>query len=189
MATVQLRNLSALQRALRTLGSRGEDAMVQAMRNTARYGVAAVVRTSATTKPRPKASGDYERSWLVVKIKDGATVSNSARHAIFVEVGRKPGRRPPRDAIIEWLLQKRIGSRSKISKLRKKGGRTILASTRGAMKERARVRFLALKIASRIGRLGIAGRWILFRTMPKIAKRARHEIRKAIRSLTKNPPR
>ena len=169
MAVVNLRKLSDLPRVLVKFGQQVEAEMPGAMRSAARFGATAVLRESARTRPRPKASGAYERSWIVNRISDGATVSNSARHAIFVERGRKAGRAPPRDAILEWIRQKRLGKR------------------RG--RGRSRAERIAYLIQRKIAKRGIPGRFILRNTMPVIAKRANFEIRKVVRRVTSNPPR
>lgn len=189
MAVVNLRNLDELAHALRALGKKVEKEAIQGMRNAARFGATAVLRTSAKEKRRPKAAGTYERSWLVHTLDDGATVSNSARHAIFVERGRRSGRAPPIEPILEWVYQKRLASRARASKLRKRKGKTILARTPSAMKEGDRAMAIARAVQRKIARKGTPGRWILRKTMPTIAKRATLELRRAVRKIVNKPPR
>lgn len=83
---------------------------------------AAIARTKSH-KPSIRASGTYEMSWTSMKLLDGATVTNTARHARFVEVGRRPGRMPPHKPIAEWVKLKRIGRPKPGSRKRRKPGR------------------------------------------------------------------
>lgn len=177
MATLTLHSLTELQHALNMHGRQIEEEMVKGMQRAARFGATAALRTSTQTTPRPKASGTYERSWLPTKLSDGAVLSNTARHAIFVERGRRPGRQPPLEPIMEWLFQKRIVRRF-----------TGKSERRGAARK-WRARFIARSIARKIGRKGTRGRFILRKTMPIIAKRVAYETRKAIRLVTSKPRR
>lgn len=189
MAVVNLRTVAELEHALIALGSLVEKQAVQGMRNAARFGVAAAIRTGAKERRRPKASGTYERSWLVHRLDDGATTSNSAAHSIFVERGRRPGRRPPLEPILEWIYQKRLAPRPKSTAPRGISG----ASKEGWEREQVARGLDAVEMAEavrwKIGRKGTPGRWILRKTMPIIAKRATLELRRAIRKVTSKPPR
>ena len=156
--TIKLRTPKQLGPALRRLGKGMDSAAVLAMRKTAQYGRTQALRTSAKTRPRPRATGTYERSFTVTNVDDGAILSNSARHAIFVEVGRRAGRQPPVKAIQDWVLVKRIA------------------------RNPAKVRRIAVAIARAIGRRGVRGRYVLKRTMPSIAKRLQLEMPKAMKA-------
>lgn len=182
MATVVLQNVRQLRNALESMGDAAEKEIVQGLRNAARYGATAVLRTSAQTDPRPKASGTYERSWLVLKVDDGAVLANSAKHAPFVERGRKPGRAPPLKPILEWILQKRIIKRKSLDPI--KGAAAHVSAWR-----KRQHRMMAIRIQMKIKHKGTPGRWILRRTMPRIAKRARLEVRRAFARIAKDPPR
>lgn len=155
--TIKLRSPKQLGPALRRLGKGMDKAAVKALRKTAQYGRTQALRTSATTRPRPRATGTYERSFVVTNVEDGAILSNSARHAIFVEVGRRSGRQPPVKAIQEWVMVKKIA------------------------RNPAKVRRIAIAIALAIGKRGIRGRYVLKRTMPKIAARLQVEMSKAMK--------
>ena len=188
--------------ALITMGVQAENLMAKAMQDAARFGVTAVLRTSAKTKPRPKASGTYERSWHVVKLDDGATINNSAAHAVFVELGRAPGKRPPKDPLVEWVHQKRLAKRARPPKGAPKGKKNdengSKAKPPGAKRpkrKRKQKRFAVTDVDSfverirwKIARRGIPGRFILRRTMPIIAKRAARESKRAIAKLAAAPP-
>jgi hypothetical protein len=152
VTTIKLRNPKQLGPAVRTLAKQFDNGVITALRKTARYGATQAVRMSATSKPyRPRATGTYERSFTVIKVPDGAILTNMARHSIFVEVGRRPGKRPPLKPIIEWVRIKRLAKGSKAVRV-------------------------ALAIQRKIGRKGTKGRYVLRRTMPLLAKRLPLEI-------------
>lgn len=79
-----------------------------AMIETAKFGVTAVQRMIRQTSPKPIATGSYTQSWGWIKTKTGAIMGSDARHSYFVEIGRKPGRMPPVEAILEWVKVKKI---------------------------------------------------------------------------------
>lgn len=151
--TIKLRTPKELGPALRKLGRRMDAAVVLALRKTARWGASQAVRVSATTVPRPRATGTFERSFVVTRLRDGAVLSNSARHAVFVEVGRRPGRMPPIAAILEWMIAKR------------------LARAKGASSQA-----LAFMIARKIGRRGTKGRYVMRKVLGLLRVRLQVEI-------------
>lgn len=163
MTTVTLKSPKQLGSAIRRLNRGVERELNRAMVKAARFGRAAVVRTAQTTKPRPRATGTYIRSWLVTRVRDGGVLSNSAEHAVFPERGRQAGIRPPTKAILTWVRVKKIKPRRRAGESR-------------AQAERR----LALAIARKIGREGTPGRWVLKRTMPIIEAEAKRQSRKAI---------
>jgi hypothetical protein len=218
MATVEVRSFRELQILISRLGMAADRAVEKAFRDTARFGVAAALRTSAKTKPRPKASGTYENSFVVTKVPGGAVLSNSAKHAIFVERGRKPGRRPPQGPITEWVYLKRLAKRPKPKFMRdapkspmlraaekwlrdeqrknKSGGDPKKRGPKKPKRKEKRSRWqvddvedFVEKVRWKIAKKGIPGRYVLRRTMPIIAKRAKREIGKAIRKVCATPPR
>lgn len=152
MTTIKLSSPRQLGPAVRALSRQFDGAVLLALRKAARYGATQAVRVSAQTKPfRPRATGTFERSFIVIKVPDGAVLTNSARHSIFVELGRRPGKRPPLQPIIDWVKIRRIA----------KGGAA---------------RRVAMAIARKIGRRGTPGKFVFKRTMPIIAKRLPIEI-------------
>ena len=154
--TIKLKSPKQLGGAVRSLAKRFDGAVIEALRKTARYGATMAVGVSAKSSPRPRARGTYERSFLVTKLPDGAALSNTARHGIFVEVGRKPGKMPPIQAIVDWLIAKKVG------------------------RDPAKLRGLAFGIARKIGRVGTRGRFVMKRTVPIMAKRLPIEIQAAM---------
>ena len=171
--TIKLRSPRELGPALRKLGRSMDRAAVEALRKTARWGVAEALRVSATSTPRPRARGTFERSFVVTKLHDGAALSNSARHAIFVELGRRPGKQPPVQAIIEWMIAKRIDKA-----LGRKLGRDKSGRFQGV--GGVELEAVARRIARKIGRKGTKGRHVMRRTMPGLRRRLRIELHLAI---------
>ncbi len=152
---------------MRTLSRQFDNGVIKALQRTARYGATQAVRVSAQTRPfRPRATGTYERSFMVFKLKDGAVMTNSARHSIFVELGRRPGKRPPLKPLIEWVKRKKIG--------RKGLGRDKQGRFKSLSSGQARA--IAFLIARKIGRKGTKGKFVFRRTVPLMAKRLPLEI-------------
>jgi hypothetical protein len=150
--------------AVRRLGKSMDAAAVKAMQATARYGASQAVAVSAQTKPRPRARGGYERSFVVTKLSSGAVLSNSSKPAIFVERGRRPGKMPPEAEIISWIKAKGLDKSLRSGLGRGAGGRFRSVG-------RGKLRSLAFLIRRAIARKGTKGRYVLLRTMPRIAQR------------------
>ena len=177
MSWVYLDDPRKLGRAVRQLGKQMEAGSVKALRNAARYGATQAIATSSQTVPRPRAHGSYERSFVVTKLTNGAALSNSSKAAIFVELGRKPGKAPPEEPIISWIKAKRDHRRSGVSKTGAQGWRGKAIGRKARTREgRKQLRILALLIRRKIARRGYKGRYVLKRTMPLIAKRVLVEL-------------
>jgi hypothetical protein len=155
--TIKLSSPKQLGPAIRRLGKSMDRAAVRALRNAARYGATQAVAVSAKTVPRPRARGTFERSFIVTKLPNGAVLSNAAKHSLFVEVGRKPGLNPPVKSIIAWMQAKKIDRAPRGRRMRRLSA--------------WRIRSIAYVISRKIGKRGFKGRYVLKRTMPKIAKR------------------
>ena len=232
MRHVRLASPSQLVLEVKLLEGQVKRAAVRAMRKTGQFGRTAVERTIAKTKPRPVASNTYRQGWFSRHIRRGAVLGNSARHSLFVEAGRRPGRRPPVEAILEWVRVKKIRPRG-MTEAKKRGGsgppspsgvehpfwggaipkppktskpsrpstskpkRPQSAAAAGAAAARRRTatqkrkqkkaaillqaqRGLAFMIAQKIGRRGTKGRWVLRRTMPKIGRFSKRQMRKEL---------
>ena len=187
MGTVYLHSLSQLGPTIRMLGVETERRLIKGLRESARFGHTAVVRTTKRTADpfKIRASGSYENNWIKQDIPQGALVANAIFYAVFVERGRKKGKAPPFDSLMEWVHQKRINV---LQGPHVKG--------RGAKAGRAR-RHAAQRVADiafgravqrKIAKKGTKGRFVLKRTMPMITKFAAREIRRQLRLLAKNPP-
>jgi len=176
---------------------------------TARFGHTAVVRTMSITNPKPEASYTYRNSWVVKKTRGGAILGNSALASYFVEVGRRPGKMPPfsseTEGILPWVRLKRFSfdasgqikkkkpgkksgkkktpAQSKVASKRQGKGIKQPKAPRGKKKDEAQRRFARL-VALKIAKKGTPGRYVLLRTMPKIQKRAKREIKKSLRAVS-----
>lgn len=143
-----------------------------------------------------RASGTYERSFVIEDTADGAILANSAKHAYFVERGRRAGAKPPPASIIlRWLMEKgaikRIpvfNGREGLAKVTTQKGRTRrimqgvlkeVASQRRTSKREAYVADCwrrAFNIARAIGARGIRGKFILGKATAEIHRFIRREL-------------
>ncbi len=171
--------LAELASVLRHTGKLMHSNGVKALRKTAKYGKKEALTTAKKTRDpyRIKASGEYQNPsrWVIQNTKNGAILSPTAKHALFVERGRRPGKKPPFGRILAWAFQKKIGLR--------RG-----ASPTTAVSGTARTRRIVKAIQWSIAKHGTKGRWPLKRTMPKIAKRAQMEINKSVRATMGKKP-
>lgn len=102
-----------------------------AMVRLAQFGHAQCVKYTTAARPRPYATGAFAQGWVWARTADGAILWNSAKHGVFVELGRRPGGRPPPlQAILDWLevkgLTKKVSpvKRSKRKRPKPKKART-----------------------------------------------------------------
>lgn len=101
----------------------------------------------------------FAMGWAAKAIPRGVVVYNRAKHAIFIEHGRRPGKQPPVAPILEWV---RYRARPVVSTQRR-GGITVVR--RGGRSRLENARSAAFLIARAIGRRGIKPRRVL--TDPK----------------------
>lgn len=146
-----------------------------------------------------RATGTYERSFIVVDTTDGAIMANAAKHAYFVERGRRAGAKPPPAAVIlRWLMDK--GAIKKIPLFRGDNGvakidssvkgkarriavgqRKEAISRRRTSKREAYVAACwrrAFNIARSIAKRGIRGKFIVGRATVDIHRFIRLELTK-----------
>lgn len=199
---IEVRGASGFELALAREAQRVHAGTVRACRNAAAYGRSKAMQLSRAIGFR--ASGTYERSFVVVPTPDGAILANSSEHAGIVELGRRPGRRPPPvQVILLWMQEKGM-----IPKMAIPSQRTFVAKAmkimrqskldagtrrriRGKVEENARQQRLtereqfilfawnrARKIAKSIGIHGIKPHWVLGRTTVDITRFLRSELRK-----------
>lgn len=187
--------LAGLDRALEhehwKLGAR----LVLLARKAAEHG-----RTRAQLLARQeglRASGTYERSFIIVDTRDGAILANAAKHAYFVERGRRAGTKPPPAAVIlRWLMDKgsikRIpvfGGDNGVAKIDKSvkgkarriavGERKEAISKRRTSKREAYIAACwrrAFNIARSIAKRGIRGKFIVGRATVDIHRFIRAEL-------------
>ncbi len=206
---VDLSSAKQLESRLTMLNLALDKGIKDAFVRTARFGQTAVVRTMSATRPKPEASQTYRNSWVVKKTKTGAILGNSAKSSYFVEAGRLPGKMPPysseTEGILPWVRLKRFSfdksgmiKKPKKRKPKKKKKTPAKAKVDGAKKskgikkpkaprsknqdklQRRFARLVALKIRYQ----GTPGRYVLLRTMPKIQKRAKKEIKKSLKRVS-----
>jgi hypothetical protein len=100
-----LGDVKNLGRVLKKFGRTNREGALKALRETARFGVTAVSMSIARLKIVD--TGQYLRSFRSVDTKDGAEVTSSEAYAPVIELGRKPGSKPPPlREIEEWLARK-----------------------------------------------------------------------------------
>lgn len=204
---VRLRSHRMFPAVMRQHGKKAEAAIQRAMVKTAQFGVAAVQRTIRQTTPKPYAFGTYSQSWSWKKTKTGAILGTDARHGVFVEVGRRPGKAPPFEAILEWVKIKRLAIPKPVPKPRragpgrkkktkaeleldkaKKGGKGKTGGvpngrkkpSPAALKKDKAQRAFAFLVQRKIASKGTRGRYVLLRTMPLLKKRADRELRREV---------
>ncbi len=172
--------LDELGPAIRHVAALAQHNSLKAVRDSAAFGKVAVGRTIRKTRDpfRIRAYGEYEKpdNWDIQETENGAILSPTSFHSLFVERGRRPGAKPPYEAILKWGFKKRIGLRK---------GRHLRTSQTGTPRTARIVQAIQWKIK----RKGTKGRWPLKRTMPAIAEHLQKEMRKAMRaSIGKKPP-
>jgi len=120
---------AALGRAMQRTLENVQRAMQRSAVETARWGVARMVRETAGRKV--DASSQFKRQWKVVKFPGGAATANTSPYAQFVEAGRRPGGAPPIAAIMKWAKDKGLASK------RAKGDKQKPKAKKGPAKPKA----------------------------------------------------
>jgi hypothetical protein len=216
VSTVHLKSLKDLERVLGSLGWAMERGIQLAAWKAAQWGEAQAVR--ASMRSGVNASQTYSRSWISRRVKDGAIVANSAKHAYFVERGRKPGKGPPIEAIEVWIKLKKLmpdkppkvsrqaarkavigkGPSGNISgaKQRARLRKDVELRTKiyrsdfaRAQRHRMAIKAMALAISRKIARRGTKARFILAHLLQPIGSRYHREIKRELAKLSLNPPR
>lgn len=142
--TIAVRDLGRFERRL---GS----AYPAAVRAAMWRGAKAAVMALASVPNQPFDLGGYSSGWAALPTPTGVVVRNRAPHAVFVEMGRRPGARmPPASALAGWVI--RHWGVSPVVR-GSKGGR--FRSNRDAVMD------AAWMLARAIGRRGIAPRPLL----------------------------
>ncbi len=153
---IRIKDLGKFEKAL---SRKLPGTMKKVLLTTAREGVALLRKN--TRSVGAVSSGKLLRGWRILRTTRGVsfTIENEQDYALFVERGRRAGaRRPPRAAIELWV-KKKLGLSGKEAK--------------GA----------AFVIARAIGRRGIRGRFIAFRSMQPIIRGYRARITTAYSKL------
>lgn len=165
--TVYLRSPKELPAALRKLGKDVDRAVRVAAYKAALRGTAMAAEAS------PRASNALATSWRRSKLKNGAVIGSRSEHAYFVEVGRKPGKPPPADALLDWIKAK--GLTVEVGKLKRKRRKGKRSRTKRARLKAARFA-LALRIARSIGKNGTEGQYVLQGIIPAVGQHFRRTV-------------
>lgn len=181
---VHLANMTMLRPALRKLQREVYAEVLNALVDTARFGHGKAVQK--TKQEDAVASTTYLNAWEVKKTPEGAVLGNSAYHSYFAEVGRKRGKAPPLDAILEWIRHKNFSLRRMQTvtdvRARRRTRRASSAGKRRASRKRERiVRTFAFAIQQLIAKRGTKGRYILRGLLPAINKKALSGLRSGVK--------
>jgi len=211
MATLVLRGPHELQGAIMALEREATKAVERSLVRAGQYG--RTVMQALTKRQDARGSGAYGASFITERIKGGAMITNTARHSLFVERGRRPGRAPPLDPIIEWVKakgfaktalkkarQRRRAASGKSRVRRKPGPKKMKGRIKGARIPRkpsaATARYLRLfshqiarRVQRKIAKRGTKPHWIFKRSLPKIAKKAKQLSKQELRKVFRSPPR
>lgn len=202
---IKVRDLAELDRRLKSLEPNIQRGLRAVALRGARLGATRGVSHARSAGIR--ATGTYEQSFVAHATAEGAVVGNTSEHAVFVEVGRRPGRRPPLDAILKWLVNKGLISlrlprmpdrEARRGDFAANGGvtgeansgrqrarlRAIQKRRAEAFKRRQRKRHVAAAmgfafgVQRKIGAKGTKGRRIMRAVARDVAKYVRRELRR-----------
>lgn len=216
MSVVTLRSLKELERVIASLGHRLEQVQRMAAYSAAQWGIGKAVKEG--NRKKINASQTFNRSWLARRVKDGAILANSAAHAYFVEMGRKPGKGPPLAPIEQWIILKKLmpakppkvsrqaarqmaigrGPSGNISgaKQRARLNRDIALRAKiyrsepgRAYRHREAIKAMARNISRKIARRGTKARFILGGMLQQLGRRYYREIKRGHAKITQSPPR
>lgn len=206
---------AALGRAMTRTLKNVQAAMRAAAVQTARWGVARMVRETAGRKV--DATAQFKRAWKVVKFKDGAATANTSPYASFVEAGRGAGRMPPVKALEAWILAKGLKPKKPPTVSRKEALRAVSKSNRvtgdvSGGKQRKRIKAnirlyakiykskpaatlrhremlaaLALGIARKIGKRGTKAKWLLRSVLDEFKREAAKNYTAAVKRVARDP--
>lgn len=160
---IYVRGPAELQRQLDRLGKAVDGAMEVAAGRASIWAVAFLAETA------PRASGTYATSFRRRRLRgEGAEVGSVAQHAIFVELGRRPGGRPPLGPILRWMKSKHISANPG------KRGRRRTGAAGGKRRKTRRQRALismAARIAAKIAKRGTTGKYHVMHAVPAVQQR------------------
>jgi hypothetical protein len=142
------------------------------------------------TQPHvPVDRGTYRRGFKAADLPDGAVLYNHALYAAVLEFGRRPGKFPPLRAIEEWVARKGFavvgGSKAfGVTAFRRAAG---YEQSKRALSCQDVVRGMAIKrialaIARKLARQGMAGRFVLKRTEPRLTQAVKEAVDAIMRS-------
>lgn len=136
-------------------------------------------RSNGGKFPRGVDRGTYKRSFRKRMrgrgFRTSMLVFNIAKHAEFLEEGRKPGSKaPPSDALLPWVRRKGLGANAFSVKTRRAisaGTRRTFSRKAGKLRTRAQSllqiqKSIAFLVARKIGKEGLPG-FFVFRDMQR----------------------
>jgi hypothetical protein len=136
-----------------------------------------VQREIAASDPQPVDQGQYKAAWQSTPVEGGAVVGNSSAQSVWIERGRGPGP-VPLAPIREWVRRKGFAVAKLRATLKGQGQKRVSKSAQEAAIDEA-----AFLIARKIGREGIAPRWVLRRAIGKLNSSIGRSVRDALRGL------
>ena len=193
---IKVTGLAALERELASQERKVHADLVRTCRRAAEFCRERALHHAARAgiKPHKNSTGkDYASSFKIEPTRDGAVLGNTAKHARFVEQGRRAGRPPPVLVILMWMFErgiiKNIPSFKQavhVDKAIKGRTRRIMIGVKQevAVQRRttareayvAQARSKAYAIARSIGKRGVRGKFILGKTTERISKYVRREL-------------
>lgn len=191
---IKVDGLEALTKALNRRGNDLHVKLLRVAKQAAVFGKGEAEKLSKRAGMKPhKNSEGYLGAFEVTMTSDGAVLGNKAKHARFVELGRRAGRPPPVTVILLWMFERGLIRRIpsfkrrvsvdpaiKGTKRRIAIGEAKEAESRRRLSERekyiAEARSKAYAIARSIGKRGVRGKFILGKTTERIAKYVRREL-------------
>ena len=123
-----------------------------------RYGLAATQVIARMKQDAPRDTGRLANShgYAIDDAERRLVVFSRAGYAGWVHEGRKPGKRPPIEALLAWARRKVLNSRIATEKARAAAGVTLKPrlGKSATVAERDQARVLAFLVARKIGRFG-----------------------------------
>jgi hypothetical protein len=176
---IKITGLAALERELASQERKVHADLVRTCRRAAEFCRERALHHAARAgiKPHKNSGGkNYTSNFKVEPTRDGALMGNTAKHARFVEQGRRAGRPPPVLVILMWMFERGIiknipSFKQNVSVDKAIKGRTrrimigvkqeVAAKRRTTAREAyvAQARSKAYAIARSIGRRGIRGKF------------------------------
>lgn len=189
-------------RQLKVMHDRMPEETTKALQRAARGSVLAVqLRASQGSRPVVD-TGQYLRSFAVKDLSDGAILYTAEPYSVVIEIGRRPGSRPPpRGEIRDWLQRKRLIPRPKKKAGKKRMKKPQKTGSVGQNKEKTakrRVKRLAIHkieeenvegvvraVVMKIARKGIKGRFPMRKALPDMRKIVAKELGVAMKKSMK----
>lgn len=183
-------SLGGLGRSLRGIGRRLPPVMHTALVDAAMQIRARVeVEIAATTvrgqSRQPVDVGVYAAGWRAQRTPTGAVVGNAVPHAVWIEIGRRPGPVSV-EAIAQWVRRKGLHLSLMPQALRKAKASSPKGTSRKQLKvqaEDAAVKSLAFAISKKLAAEGYEPRHVLRRAVVNSRGQVRNVLRRALKGI------